>query len=116
MIFVAEILDEQELAWLRGLYAELEAEEGARTAEGVLEQVKDNHQLVLGSRAGQIRARILDAGDRGQSLREPASDVGGALGRTSPRSRRTMYRPPPMMTAAPHSITGVGSSANSSHP
>lgn len=65
MILVVDgLFEPQELAWLRGLYAECEAEDGARTADGALKQVKHNHQLVLGERVGEIRAHTLEAFNR----------------------------------------------------
>ena len=62
------LLNQDEIDYLRGLYQELESEAGANTAEGDLKTVKNNHQLKLGERAGEIRARVLGALNRTSAL------------------------------------------------
>ncbi len=65
MILVSEqLLDDEELRYLRGLFDDLEARPGAETAEGDLKRVKHNRQLALGERAGEVRQRVLAALNR----------------------------------------------------
>ncbi|MCB1742537.1 MAG: Fe2+-dependent dioxygenase [Gammaproteobacteria bacterium] len=69
MILIADdLMTEDELRFLRGLYAELPVQQGADTAEGDLKQVKNNRQLLPGGRGKEIRARIMEALNRKEYL------------------------------------------------
>jgi len=69
MILVTEnVLDAGELAWFQNLFGEMDARPGAETAEGELKRVKNNRQLALGERAGEVRRRMLDALNRRDDL------------------------------------------------
>ena len=68
ILVIDNVLNQDELDYLRKLYDELESEAGANTAEGDLKSVKSNFQLKLGERASEIRTRVLDALNRSSSL------------------------------------------------
>ena len=68
ILAIENVLNQDEIEYLRNLYYELEPEPGEKTAAGDLKKVKDNHQLQLAERAPEVRQRLIDALNRTSAL------------------------------------------------
>jgi len=74
ILVMNDVLSTEDLSCFRGLFDEPDARPGADTAEGDLKRVKNNHQLALGERAGEVRGRVLGALNRSDDLAFAAAE------------------------------------------